>query len=114
MGRTLQTDKLMLQPRIWQGPATVLLEDIVRNDDRLRSQTTSTWKGAWGETPFDFPNLYIGSDPFPVRLFDPISTYSNDQNSRYNQRLPSVVPYLQIRPTPWATMSGPGRVKYIG
>jgi hypothetical protein len=114
MGRTLQTDKLMLQPRIWQGPATVLLEDIVRNDDRLRSQTTSTWMGAWAEKPFDFPNLYIGNDPFPVRLFDPINTYSNDQNSRYNQRQPAVVPYLQIRPTPWAAMSGPGRVKYIG
>jgi hypothetical protein len=114
MGRTLQTDHLTLQPRIWQGPANVVLDDIVRVDDRLRSQTTSTWKRQWAEAPYDFPNLYIGSDPFPTRLFDPISTYSNDQNSRFNQRQPSVVPYLTLRPTPWVAMSGPGKVKYVG
>jgi hypothetical protein len=114
MGRTLSTDHLTLQPRVWQGPATVLLDDIVRVDDRLRSQTTSTWKGQWGETPYDFPNLYIGGDPFPVRLFDPISTYSNDQNNRFNQRQPSIVPYHQVGPKPWAAMSGPGRVRFIG
>ena len=114
MGRNLQTDQLTLQPRIWQGPATVVLDDIVRVDDNLRQQTTLARKSQWAEQPFDFPNLYIGGDPFPVRLFDPISTYSNDQNFRFDQRMPSVVPFLNIRPTPWGTMSGPGRVRYIG
>lgn len=114
MGRNLMTDRLMLQSRIWQGPAQILLEDVVKQDDRLRSQTTSTWNNQYAETPYDFPNLYIGGDPFPVRLFDPISTYSNDQNSRFNQRNPSVVPYLNLRPTQWAAMSGPGQVKYVG
>jgi len=114
MGRILQTDGLTLQPKIWQGPATIVLDDIVRVDDRLRSQSTSTWKDQYAERPYDFPNLYIGGDPFPVLLFDPISTYSNDQNSRFNQRNPTVVPYLNVRPTPWAAMSTPGRVRYIG
>ena len=114
MGRNLMTDRLTLQPRIWQGPAQIMLADVVKVDDRLRSQTTSTWKKQYCETPYDFPNLYIGNDPFPVRLFDPISTSANDQNSRFNQRNPSVVPYLNLRPTRWAAMSGPGQVKYIG
>ena len=114
MGRNLMTDRLTLQPKIWQGPAQIMLEDVAIVSDRLRKQSTTSWKSQWAETPFDFPNLYIGGTPFPVRLFDPISTYSNDQNSRYDQRNPSVVPYLNLRPTPWAAMSGPGQMKYLG
>jgi len=40
MGRTLQTDGLTLQEQIWQGPATVVLDDVVRVEDMLRPQTT--------------------------------------------------------------------------
>lgn len=113
MDRNLRTDHLTLQPKIWQGPATVVLDDVVRVDDALRSQTTSQWNAGYTERPYDFPNLYI-QDPFPVRLFDPISTYSNDQNNRFNQRNPSVVPYLTLRDVPFAAMSGKGRAPYMG
>jgi hypothetical protein len=113
MGRNLRTDGLTLQPKIWQGPATVLLDDIVRVDDALRSQTTTQWNSGYTERPYDFPNLYL-RDPFPTLLFNPVSTYSNDQNSRFDQRNPTVVPYLTLKKTPWAAKTGSGPLPYTG
>lgn len=89
MGRNLSTEANTLQDGIWQGPATVLLDDVVRVDDALRSQSTSRWNRFYNERSYDFPNLYI-RERFPVLTWNPISTYSNDQNNRFDQRNPRV------------------------
>jgi hypothetical protein len=102
--RNLRTDNLMLQEKIWQGPATVVLDDVVRVDDALRSQSTSRWNRFYNERAYDFPNLYI-TDRFPVLTHNPISTYSNDQNNRFDQRNPSVA-VGDSKPAPWFAMSG--------
>jgi hypothetical protein len=112
MGRTLQTDGLTLQEQIWQGPATVVLDDVVRVEDMLRPQTTDRWNRFYNERANDFPNLYI-QDPFPVLTWNPISTYSNDQNNRFDQRNPTVA-VGNPKGAPWSTMSGPGGRPYFG
>lgn len=112
MVRNLQTDGLTLQENIWQGPATITLDDVVRVDDALRSQTTSRWNRFYNERAYDFPNLYI-RDPFPVLTWNPISTYNNDQNNRFDQRNPPVAQGISTAGQ-WATMSGSGRRRYIG
>lgn len=58
---------------------------MVMTDDSLRPQTTFGYKKAWSEKPFEFPNLYI-SDPFPVKHWQPIDTYAEDHNARFDQR----------------------------
>lgn len=103
MGRNLRTDANTLQDHIWQGPATVLLDDIVRVDDALRSQPTQRWNRFYNERAYDFPNLYIKA-PFPVLTWNPISTYSNDQNNRFDQRNPTVAAG-NPKPTKWSVMS---------
>lgn len=103
MGRNLQTDGITLQEKIWQGPATIVLDDVVRIDDALRPQTTSRWNRYYFEKPVDFPNLYI-NDPFPVLTWSPVSTYSNDQNNRFDQRNPTVA-MGNPHGAPWAAMS---------
>lgn len=103
MGRNLSTETNTLQEGIWQGPATVLLEDIVRVDDALRSQSTSRWNRFYNEQPYDFPNLYI-RESFPVLTWNPISTYSNDQNNRFDQRNPRVAAGTST-PNKWSVMS---------
>jgi hypothetical protein len=102
----------MLQERIWQGPATIILDDVVRVDDALRSQTTSRWNRDYNEHPYDFPNLYI-RDPFPILTWNPVSTYSNDQNNRFDQRNPRIA-IGNPKGAPWSAMSGPGARPYIG
>ena len=103
MGRNLRTDSNTLQEGIWQGPATTLLDDIVRVDDALRSQTTSRWNRWYNERAYDFPNLSINKS-FPVLMWNPISTYSNDQNNRFDQRNPPVA-FGKSTEGRWATMS---------
>ena len=62
---------------------------LVENDDMLRPQTTFGYKKGWAEKPFDFPYLYI-QEPFPVKNWQPIDTYADDHNTRFNQRYGSV------------------------
>lgn len=112
MGRTLQTDAVTLQEQIWQGPATIILDDVVRIDDMLRSQSTQRWNRFYNEQPYDFPNLYI-RDAFPVLTWNPVSTYSNDQNNRFDQRNPRVA-LGNPHGAPWAAMSGAHPRPYIG
>ncbi len=63
------------------------LEDLVMTDDRLRPQTTSTYlnKNLWSEKAFEFPDLYI-RDKFPVKHWQPIDTYAQDHNTRFEER----------------------------
>ena len=74
-----------LQPGVMQGPATITMADIADVSSKLRPLDTLSWKGAWGETPYDFPNTYVNL-PLRVMESDPISTYAIDQNSRFVQR----------------------------
>jgi hypothetical protein len=103
MGRNLSTEVNTLQEGIWQGPATILLDDVVRVDDGLRSQSTSRWNRFYNERSYDFPNLYINA-PFPILTWNPVSTYSNDQNNRFDQRNPRVAVGTST-PAPWSSMS---------
>ena len=103
MGRNLQTDANTLQEGIWRGPSTTLLEDVVRVDDALRPQTTDRWNRWYNERAYDFPNLYI-RERFPVMTWNPLSTYSNDQNNRFDQRNPTAA-FGTSKPAKWSVMS---------
>ena len=62
-------------------------------DDLLRPQSTFGYKTEWASKPYEFPDLYI-KDAFPIKTWDPIDTYSNDHNMRFEQR------YLQKEKIP--------------
>ncbi len=64
------------------------LEEIVTVDDNLRPQTTFGYKKEWASKPYDFPNSYI-DEPFPVKTWEPIDTYTLDHNARFAQRYSS-------------------------
>ena len=62
------------------------IEDLVTTDDNLRPQSTFGYNKGWAMKPFDFPNLYI-QDPFvAVKNWQPIDTYAEDHNTRFQQR----------------------------
>lgn len=79
------TKDALLQPGVWQGPATITMVDIAETGSRLRPVDTLSWKSGWSEAPYDFPNSYVNL-PLRVVGFDPISTYAIDQNNRFVQR----------------------------
>ena len=62
------------------------IEDLVMNDDMLRPQSTFGYKKGWAAEAFDFPNLYIQDPAFPVKNWQPIDTYAQDHNIRFEQR----------------------------
>jgi hypothetical protein len=82
---TLDNSRNILQPGVWIGPAQVVLEDKTDVESSLREQTTSAWKKGWSEKSYDFPNNYIDI-PQRVLYWNPISTFSDIQNERFNQR----------------------------
>lgn len=55
-------------------------------DDSLRPQTTFGYKKEWTTKSFDFPNLHLDDTDFPVKDWEPIDTYANDHNVRFQQR----------------------------
>jgi len=75
----------LLQPGVWQGPATITMVDIATVGSALRPVDTLSWKNGWAENSYDFPNSYVNL-PLRVLGFDPISTYAIDQNTRFVQR----------------------------
>jgi hypothetical protein len=62
------------------------VEELVTVDDNLRPQSTFGYKKGWAAQPFDFPNLYIQEPFFPVKNWQPIDTYADDHNIRFEQR----------------------------
>ena len=83
----IQTDGLMLEDDIWQGPANTNYVDIVMTDDKLRSQTTSRQNKYYTATPYDFPTLYeVDGKDIRVRPQEPISTYAMYQSVSFAQR----------------------------
>jgi len=75
----------LLQPGVWQGPATITMVDVATVSSALRPVDTLSWKNGWSENSYDFPNSYVNL-PLRVLGFDPISTYAIDQNTRFVQR----------------------------
>jgi hypothetical protein len=61
------------------------VDDMVRVDDLLRSQSTTTYKKGPSMRPYDFPNLYIDG-PIVVNTMDPRSTRSDIQNMLFESR----------------------------
>jgi hypothetical protein len=61
------------------------IQTLVENDDILRPQTTFGYKTGWASKPFDFPNLYI-TESFPIKTWNPIDTYADDVNKRFEER----------------------------
>jgi hypothetical protein len=62
------------------------IEDLVTTDDNLGPQSTFGYKKGWSAQPFDFPNMYIQEPFFPVKNWQPIDTYADDHNIRFEQR----------------------------
>jgi hypothetical protein len=61
------------------------LEDLVMAEDNLRPQTTTSFTKQWQGEPYDFPNEYI-TDPFPIQMQIPLSSYVIDRNERFAER----------------------------
>lgn len=81
----LDAAPVILQPNVHMGPATVVLEDLADTGSYLREQTTTAWKKNWTEQSYDFPNTYVNL-PLRTMPWDPISTYADEQNTRFVQR----------------------------
>lgn len=81
----LDVSQNVLQGGVWIGPAHVVLSDKTDVESLLREQTTTSWRKDWTEQGYDFPNSYV-TLPQRVMSWDPISTYADDQNSRFKQR----------------------------
>lgn len=76
----------MLQDGVFMGPLTVQLGQLASASDALRPQTTTGWSKGWTETAFDFPHQFIDRGPVRILDWDPIDSYSVDQNTRFVQR----------------------------
>jgi hypothetical protein len=81
----LNTSPLVLQEGVMMGPATVVLADKTDVESMLRERTTIAWKKNSTEQPYDFPNSYVDI-PQRVMGWNPVSTYVDDQNTRFVQR----------------------------
>jgi len=81
----LNTSPVVLQEGVMMGPATVVLADKTDVESMIRERTTTAWKKNPTEQPYDFPNSYV-KIPQRVMGWNPISTYVDDQNTRFVQR----------------------------
>jgi len=88
---TLDTSPLTLEKGVWYGPAQVVLADKTDVESTLREQTTSAWKKGWSEKAYDFPNTYVNL-PLRVLWWNPINTFGDIQNDRFEQRYYSKKP----------------------
>lgn len=79
------TSTNILQQGVWIGPAQVVLEDKTQVESMLREDSTLAWKKGWSEQPYDFPNTYVNIPP-RVLGWDPVSTFAEQQNTRFVQR----------------------------
>ena len=88
MAPTLTTSSLVLEDGIWQGPAQITLEDIGKITSELVPEPTTAWRKNMTEKPYDFPNTYCDTEQVPITwmMWDPISTYTVEQNSIFKQR----------------------------
>jgi hypothetical protein len=82
---SLDFSPLVLEKGVWRGPAQVVLEDKTQVESLLREEPTTSWKKGWSEQPYDFPNTYVNI-PLRVLQWNPISTFVDDQNTRFVQR----------------------------
>jgi len=92
---TLDFSPLTLEKEVWYGPAQVVLEDMATVESDLREEPTTAWKKGWSEQAYDFPNTYV-TLPLRVLEWNPISTFVDDQNTRFTQR------YMNKTGTTWS------------
>jgi hypothetical protein len=87
MAPTLSTSGLVLEEQIWQGPAQITLEDIAKITSELVPEPTTAWRKDQTEKPYDFPNTYCDPVQVPITwmTWDPISTYTVEQNTIFDQ-----------------------------
>lgn len=81
----LDFSPIVLEQGVWKGPAQVVLADKTQVESFLREEPTTSWKKGWSEQPYDFPNTYVNL-PLRVLQWNPISTFVDDQNTRFVQR----------------------------
>lgn len=81
----LDTSGLVLEKGIWIGPAQVVLTDKTQIESELRERPTTNWRKNMTEEAYDFPNTYV-TIPQRVMSWNPISTFVDDQNTRFAQR----------------------------
>lgn len=81
----LNASNIILDDRVRIGPANVVLVDKTDIESDLREEPTTAWKKGWSERSYDFPNLYI-TEPTRFLTTKPISTFADDQNTRFIQR----------------------------
>jgi len=88
MAPTLTTSRNILEQGIWQGPAQITLEDIGNVMNELVPEPTTTWRKDMTERSYDFPNNYYDIEKVPIQWmrWDPISTFVEDQNTRFTER----------------------------
>lgn len=82
---TLDNSHNILQKGVWIGPAQVVLADKTDVESMLRARSTEAWTKGWSEKPYDFPNTYVDL-PLRVLMWNPITTFGDIQNERFDQR----------------------------
>ena len=55
-------------------------------ESHIRPVTTTGYHKGYQEQSYDFPKLYEVPEFFPVRLYDPVSSYTIDRNTRFAER----------------------------
>lgn len=55
-------------------------------DDNLRPQSTFDYKKQFSQSKYDFPNLHIAEPILYFKSWDPVDTYTQDMNQRFEQR----------------------------
>ena len=81
----LDTSGLVLEKGVWIGPAQVVLADKTQVESEIRERPTTSWRKNMTEEAYDFPNTYV-TIPQRVMSWNPISTFVDDQNTRFAQR----------------------------
>jgi hypothetical protein len=81
----LDTSGVVLEKGVWIGPAQVVLTDKTQVESELRERPTTNWRKNRTEEAYDFPNTYV-TIPQRVMSWNPISTFVDDQNTRFAQR----------------------------
>jgi hypothetical protein len=66
------------------------LQEVVDIESSLRPVSTVGYHKGWQAEPYDFPKMYNVSPTFPVMLFNPPSSYTDDRNKRFAERYANI------------------------
>lgn len=73
----IETDRQILDAELLQR---------VDVESHIRPITTTGYHKQYQASPYDFPKLYQVPETFPVRMYDPVSSYTIDRNTRFEER----------------------------